>query len=611
MAQITIYKIDGQPRTPFKQAKDLNIQAVFGSENNADLSLESVTFSNNNSYLDRDYLYTKWLANPLEGIGVSIAVGDNINGTPYSFNFDFFTDWRDLVLNADNELNVSLRNSGSIRTLEDRAASITFALLELDNFLLNADYSNIPYIVENRKTLLEQIQILVQTWNVLKMIFDEIHKIINIASDLTTLGAAQATINLALTIANLIAIVSRLVQLMKDVQEAFFPPILYHRGVKPKTFIEKGVQYLGYDSVEWGTGLDKISKFYWCPSKNDEIGIPANVGGGSGKLKPNDYGYNLQEALNYFTEFWNWRIAVINNVVHLRPKDDPFWVQLASAQAPNVLVEDSVIYSNGTKRPNYNEFYSNTILQYTTDDSDLHTLRDLADENDPLSANNIISGVLVTANTTIDQKKVLNGQGKLMTIPHALCVRKDVIDELLDLFINAGALTGSIKDLIKAEFDQVASTIGQAFPQLEKFITTVGGRSGAMVVENHFFSTPKAVFLEDVDTGDGIVPRIPVNYNNQISAWALMEYHKYDSFVPGIRNANDPNDTNAKFIYEGVELHMNVKKFTDLINNPYFSTSGGKIGKYTSVDWNVYNDRATVTYWIYEPWMQNVTETTI
>lgn len=611
MGQLSTYKLEGQPRTPFREAKNIRIQAVFGAENTADLSLDEVTFTNNNDHLDRDFLYSKFLSNPLEGVTCSVGITDNITGTPYAFDFDFFTDWKTLQLKAVNELSVGLRNLNSIRGFDERSKSITWALLEYKNVIQQGDYSPLPYIVENRKTFLEKVQLLVQSWTITKTIFDEIHKFINIASDLTTLGVVQATLNLTLTIANLIALVQKLVQLLKDIREAFFPPVRYHSGNKPMMFIQKGAEYLGYDAVDFGTGLAKLENTYWCPSKNDEEGDLNSTNTGSGAMKPADYGYTLFETVNYFEEFWNWKKAIIDNVLHLRPKDDPFWVQIATSPPPDVLVEDSEIYSNGIKRPNLDEFVSNTILQYSTDDSDLHTLRDLADPSDPNSAEKIISGVIVEPDSVTDQRRVINGQGKAVDIPHALCVRKDTLDDLFDLFLTVGGLSNSIKDEVKAQFDTVASIIGQSFPQLESFITSFGGRDGCMVIENDYFSTPKVLYAVPTDVGLGQPLRIPTDFADQIGAKALMEYHKYDSFVPGVRNPSNPNDTNSKFLFEGVDIQMNVKKFTLLLNNPYFSVSGGLVGKYTSIDWDVENDRATIEYWIQDPWMQNVTETTI
>lgn len=615
--QISTYKIEGQARMPFREAKDLKIQALFGTENVPDLSISEATFFNSQFSNDRDFILDKWQNNPNEGIDVDVEVSDSALNLNY--NFKFFTDWKGLRFNADNELVVDLRNSNSVVSFDKRAAGVTFALLEDKGFLNLQDYQNIPYIIENRKTILEKIQLLVQVYNIFKTAADEVFKFINIAADITSAGVVQATLNLSLTIANFILLIQRLVQLMKDIAEAFFPPVLYHSGIKPKTFIEKGAEYLQFDAVEFGNHVPEgatkgfgelMERIVWCPSKQDEHGIPVNVVNPiSGALKPGDYGYHLAQAIEYFTEYLNCKKGIINNVLHIRPKSDPFWKQLNGAPVPDVLVETSPIHANGVKRPNYEEYYSNTLLRWAVDDSDYWSNVDLADENDPATSQKIISGVIVEPDQVTNQRRVIAEQGLFYEIPHALCTRKDVVDDLLDVFDSLFSEASAIKDVVQDGFDQVSSYLAQAFPATEPFINTIGGRSGTMKIENHFFSTPKTVFLEDINTGFEVAPRIPTDYAEHIGAKALIQhYHYYNSFVPGIRNPNDLNDTNAKFIFEEVKIRMNLEKFAQILEKPYFTTQNGKEGKYHSIEWDIENDSAVATWWIQEPWMQNVSQ---
>ena len=620
--QLSTYKLEGQQRQPFKDSKSVELEAIFGLNNIPDLTLEGATFTNNNVSNDRDFIYDKWQDTPLEGINVNVEISDDIDGTQFNYDFDFFTDWNGLELPADNELSVTLRKLDSVVSFDRRAQGVTFASLEAANALGLTDYSNIPYIVENRKTILERIQLLVQAFTQIKLAADEVFKIINIAADITSAGVVQAILNLTTTITSLILQISQLVNLLQEIALNFFPPVLYHSGIKPAVFLQKGVQHLGYDDVEFGSHIpaganvsfgEIMQKLHWCPSKNDEQGIPVNtINPVSGALKPADYGYNLSQAFNYFVDYYNCKIGIQDNVVHLRPKSDPFWLQTGGAPVPDVLVESSVLNSNGRIRPNYDEFFSFTVEQYATDDSDYHTLRDLSDENDTGSSQRIISGYTVCANSITNQKRAINEQGIYIDIPHTLCVRKDVIDDLLDTFIQVGALSNQIQQQIKKQFLALASTLTEQFPQLDAFVSTIGGRSGAMRVENHFFSTCKDVYLEDTDTGIEIAPRIPANYADIIGANALIEHYQYyNSFVPGIRNPSNPDDTNAKLIYEEVKIHMNIEKFTQILNNPYFNVISGEEGKYHSVKWNVEGDFAIATWWIQNAWMQNVTQNLI
>ena len=618
MGQTSTFTIDGGAAKPFREHEEIEIEAIFGIENSASLSLGEV------SYVDSDggggsnmntLLKQKWIDNPFEGPEIGIQLQDGAD----SFSFDFFPEWNNLVFQSAVELKVSLTNINGLSSFDDRSKVVTFALLEAENLLNAGDYQNIPYLVENRKTLLEKIQLLAQGWSILKAIGDEVFKIINIAADISTLGALQAVINLAVTIASLVLLIQQLVNLLGQIQEAFFPITLYHRGIKPKVFIEKGAEYMELDGVDFG-GVSIGSFGYimerlsFCPSKNDEIGFPVNIPTNvSGALKPNNKGYNLFDMLDLLNDKFRIRKAIINNILHIKPESDPFWIQNPSFVMTNVLIEKALEVDNGTFHPNYEDFFNSTILQYATDDSDLWTLQDLADETDPTSAQKIISGVLVKPTSAIDQKRAVTQKGKSYNIPYSLCVRKDVLDELLDTFLGTSAGLDLLKEKVTERFAEFTDLLGQALPGLADFVASFGGRTGAMKVENHFFSVPKVTFLEDTNIGFGtIAPRIPANFADFVGAGALMaNFHNWDSFVPGVRNPSDPSDTKARFVYTEVEIPFNLKSMVQVLNNPYFSIQGGGNGKFTRVKWKQNGDTAIVDFWRSENWAVNIEQSVI
>ena len=212
-----------------------------------------------------------------------------------------------------------------------------------------------------------------------------------------------------------------------------------------------------------------------------------------------------------------------------------------------------------------------------------------------------------------DQKRVISQQGKIYNLPQTLCVRKDVVEDLLDLFIGTASELDGLKAAITDVFDQFAATIGATVPGLQDFILSVGGRTGAMKVENHFFSTMKCVFLTESNLGFGITgPRIPANFADFVGAKTLMtKFHNWDSFVPGVRDPSDPNDTKARFIFEEIEMSFNIKSLSLVLSNPYFSILGGGVGKFTRVKWRYNKDKAIVDFWVPENWAINIEQSTI
>ena len=610
MATITKYLINGQPTEPFREAVDVTVNAEFGTQPQASINIDSISLVDSAGALNSTIIRDAWGTKPTEGIPFSIEISDDT----VSFDFDFYTDYNKMVFLSEVETQIGLIKDKGIAQLLERAAGITQQLLHIKALLTLPDYSTVPYIVENRKTLLEKINILFQTYITFRAITNEIFKLLNIAADITTAGAIQAVVNLTTTIAAIGALVSQLINLFKQIQEAFFPPVRYHAALKPKVFIEKAVvNYMGYDSVDFGTLTDLMDGWTITGSKNDEKGFPQYIllavasnqlNDRSGMFKPSDNGYFLIDMIDLIKKQFNCDDAVIDNVYHLRPKNDPFWVSQSGYQLPSVKVEQ-IFANNGTIRPNYEDVWTSTILQYATDDSDLWTLEDLSDESDPNSTGKIITVVTVDPLVVTDQRKVILKGAKEVNTPHCLAVRKDSVDDLLDLFLGASEGIEVFKKIISATLTDLA--LGSGNPVMADLILSFGNRTGAMKVENDYFSIPKQCMIV---TNSGGLPTIPANFVDSLGTTALYNnYHSWDSFIPGKRNPNDNNQTAGKDLYEDVRIPFGLQDFSTILNNSYFTTLNGEVGKFTKVEWNVRGDFAVVNYWIYNAWLTNIEET--
>ena len=55
----------------------------------------------------------------------------------------------------------------------------------------------------------------------------------------------------------------------------------------------------------------------------------------------------------------------------------------------------------------------------------------------------------VTPIVVNDERKVLLQGSKNINIPYALCVRKDVLDDLLDIFIGTASALDTLKQIIR------------------------------------------------------------------------------------------------------------------------------------------------------------------
>ena len=520
-------------------------------------------------------------------------------------------DYRTIKFLADNELSVGMIKDSSLNQFNDRAEGITMRLLEYKNILTELDRQPFPYVVENRKTLLEKIQILYQTFQVIRSIIIEVRNIITVAAEASTvIGAPFAGLNIALSVVAIGELFIQLIELFKQIRESFFPAIRYHSAIKPRVFIEKAViDYMGYDGVEFGTHGNWpqiIEQLTWCGSKNqDKGGTDAFPLPNSGILNPSNVGYDLMSCKELLKKKFKLREAVIDSVYHLRPEQDPFWISKGGYVMPNVLVE-ATLAGNGTFRPNYEDVYSNTIVQYQTDDSDLHTLDDLIDSEDLTSTGKIISVTTVNPINVNNQRKVLLNQGKTVDIPYALAVRKDLLDDLLDLFFESSETLNQLRAQIQGYLNQFAGVIGVVNPVMAELVVNLGNRTGACKVENHFFSIPKVALLK---TNLLNRPVIPENFSEIIGAKALYNNHlNYDSFIPGNRNPDNLNETAGKYVYEDVTIPFGLEDFLTVLNNAYFTTENGETGKFISLDWTIDKDTAVCSYWIYNSWLTNIEE---
>lgn len=431
MSTITKYLLNGMETQPFREASKVTISAVFDSEVQPSIGIDAVAFVDTDKAKNAQTVKALWEDRPTEGAPFALEISNPTN----NFNFSFYLDYTKMKFLSDVELEVGLIKESSLDQFDFRAQGITQRLMEVKGLINIDNYQNCPYRVENRKTNLEKIQLLANGFQLLKALSDEVFKIINIAADITTLGVAQAIINLATTIAALVAQVIALKNLLEQIRESFFPPILYHKGIKPKTFLSVAVGYMGYSGIEFGTLTEIMDRETWLGSKNNQQGISDNVTTDvSGILNPSNMGYNLFDAIELLTMKYRLRRAIIDNVVHLRPEKDPFWLQNSGYVMPNVLIEQAFV-NNGTIRPNYEDLRSFTSIEYATDDSDLHTLDDLVNELDPNTTGKIISVTTVEPLVVDDQRKVLLTGGKSINIPYALCVRKSEEDSLFEIFL--------------------------------------------------------------------------------------------------------------------------------------------------------------------------------
>jgi len=599
MATVSNFKINGITNLPPLEWQGLEVKATFDNDSvQANINFGSLNFIDEANEVIKEWFFNN--VGATEGIPLEISINDGSNN---HVPFTGYLDWDTYRIKSSNQSEMGLVKIDSLNGVSERSKGITMRLLEDKGVMPTNLGVNIPYIVENRKTLLEKLQLVGVAYITVKTAIDEVFKLVNITADLTTAGAVQSVINLATTLLSIVILINQLIEQLKAIQEALFPLVRYHRGIKLKTFLEKGAEYMGYtlDTGTFGAILDNV---VLCPHKTDEEGavvgfIPTfnTVVGNSlsGILKPNDFGYVLSDAFELCNRMFYTKIAVQGSVITLKPFNDPSWTLSPSFIMPSVKIEDTPFYSNGVQSYNIDELVSRTLISYQFDDSDYWTISNV---------NNSISETIVTPITVNNNKNVTVRGIEDIQIPYSLCVRKNALDDLYNSFVDLVNLNDEQAQAIRNTFDEFSVLLEQSLGDTLNYALPITLREGAMKIENHFFSTPKIVWL---DNG-----KIPSNFTDFIGANVLYNnYHSYKSFVKGVKNPDNLNDTNQKRVYTDVRIPFGSTSFNQIINNSFFTDVNGNLGKFTDVNWNVNGDFAIVSYYIFDNYTNNLTETTL
>jgi len=595
-----------------RQRRKLKVTSTFDNDSvQANITFSTLNFVGEAKKAIDDWMDPEGNNKATEGMPCKIVISNN-DDTSLDISEEYYLNLRDHKELSDVECEVTLNKDNGLNSLDERAKDITMQLLKVKGVLNDTDWVRMPYVVENRKRLLEFVQMQMQLFIISKSIKDEVFKLQNIVSDIasglwftTVFAGIQAIVNLVTTLINLVILTVRLVKLLKDMQEAIFPMVRYHNSINLKNWVTKALDYLDYEfstSTEFSNDLDFVTMF---GSKDDQVGTLAAtvelgdiigfIDGeipGDGILSPNDFGYDLNETFELMNRIFFTKIAVIDGTVHIRPFNDPFWVTSAGYIFPNVKIETSITNATGTKRRNYEDMVNRHTVEWAKDDTDLHTLT---------NADSRIAEYIYSPISVDEQKRVLFAPRDKVQIEWALGLRKQPSDKLFGFFEKLSELYDTLQDTMQDLYDTFPELGESALPDFIEFIGSVFVRSGAVVVENHFFKVPKMVWL-DPETG-----RIPEDFVDHLGADALFtKYHSYKGFVKGVKNPAKPNETNQKIVYEKVRIPFGPNDHEQTSTNSYFTFEDGDIGKFTNIEWEPEGDFAIVDFYIFKNWNDNL-----
>lgn len=575
------YILNGQQFNAPIDWQDVQIQASYEGDNvQPSLTVDSFRFP-----LEAREIINKWIEDGKNnGVGIFEGMPFDLsiyNNTSIQHNFksfiDFTNGYKDFL--EDGKVDVSIIKDNGVDNFFDQLGGISFGYLEEIGVFTDANYTQVSYVNEKKFNLIEILMASVVLFLMIQELAQAIEKLADniaqitglslfVGTGSTALGVVVMTVLKAILVAVYVAILlAAVIELGKTMLEILVPKERKHKTLNLKSALSGVCGHLGYD---FSTGIDEMDTVYYLPSnpnldektaggfislvKGTPSGVPTNT----------DYGYICEDMFQLCKDLFNAKVSIIGNTVHLRSKNDPFWIQQSTWSLPSVL--------NLTKEYNTEELVGNRILTFQ------------ADLNDEWTIDNYLGTAyeIRTEPKTIIRKNAVLLKGlDEVKFNTALGTRKDELNGL-EKFLEKVA--GAIDDTV--DFFGGSS-------DLSSQITT---RIGVMKQTQNWHSIPKLLYIKD--------GKLPENHRELWNSKLLYDkYHNYNSFV-----LNDFGYQKA--YHKGVEIPFGFSDYNQLTNNSYFKYKGvdAKMIKFV---WTMGSDKAVIDFWVKETYTKNLKETYI
>lgn len=298
------------------------------------------------------------------------------------------------------------------------------------------------------------------------------------------------------------------------------------------------------------TNYDEQDKFgFVSKAKGTDKGIPS-VG---------DYGYSCADFFELVKKMFNGKFAVIDNRLLFYNEDDAFWKRNSNYILPDIQLIPTTY--------NTNELKANRLYSFETDVTDEYTISNFKGTN---------YEVITVPITDIPKKyNVISGL-ELVNFGVALGVRKNEKSGL-DIFL----------EQLASYIDKCTSVLGTNSKYLQKIKTTVG----VLVVGDNNWSKPKLLRVNGSR----------LSQFNLTAKYIYSTYYRNKSFVLN-------NYSGQKKIYKEIKIPFGLSDFVKLIENSYFRTKNGDVGKFTEIRWKIDGDFAIVSFWIQKKYTNNLKE---
>ena len=597
MAQRHLFGPDYIEKTPPLEWPDLQLESTI-NDDTTEANINTLSFSFVGTAAE--YLF-EW-----------IAANGVFNGCPYRVEvyegnttelaFDGFIVLSEAQINSKQDPKIIIcpvRELNNTPSVLDKVSILTQGLLKQQGYILQSDYKDVPLAFVSKKGAKDRIYALSNlAFQVVTFYTNAVQNFLSAISDILGLSVAIGLVELASLFLNLILEINQLIDLIENSRDLLLNSQSWYKAISLKTLIVRAFEKEGY-TVEFGIIDPIISKVYIKSSEDGFGGWPSPGLNFFNAIKRQDFGYLTSECLELAKLLFNTRINIVNGVVHLKTKSDPYWTDSAVFQPEDVLIESTKQYTNGFYRNKTEEVFATFRFAYQYDPSDAWTLTENTGDSFEIHRE-LINELNPKMNTLKGLKDI--------EIPFSMGLRYDFDDTLTQLAEEINFLSNeslqSFKDQIQVFATFIDSAAGAdqdvadvlSLSPLNFFFSI---NSGALKVEDDTFGIPK-LFYADLNTVN--VLDIPANYKDFIGGEAIYNnYYKPES-PADVNNFGGQNKA-----VEELRIPFGLAPYQLTKENPYFLL-GSNSAKFEHISWIEDGHQADVDIEINEPFDTNITE---
>ena len=507
-----------------------------------------------------------------EGEPYRIEIGELGN----SFGFDGYLDFASGVDFIDEcEVECQLKREQGTDWINEVADGFSYRYLESIGVITKSDFFGVPYVINYIPDGVQLLLLAISTFQVTRETIDAVKAVANQVADVIDAATLvigvppgvdigniiQAVLSLIAQVAYTALLIVALVKLIEQIIEELMPPKRYHLGMPIRLLFQRACDHLNLnlsssllDSLDTGS-----NKWVIIPSKGHRGGEKPTGADSSwretGVPSQQDPIDTFGGVIRTFKRLFNADFQIQDGTFIFERKD--YFEKTSGYVIPDTFTNQDGLYDvNGF---NSDEIKANYNINWAFDQQDLNTLDN--------QVGRIFQATLSPKVTNNAKLTNLTGLEEV-AIPICLAVRKDSLTAVEEV----------VKALASA-LDALAGQLGN--PQ--SLSGKINSRIGAMHTSSHFSSIPKMVVMSG--------SQLQKDQRSIMAASKLWDdYHYINSFKP----INGKH--NQYWIYREQKIPFCFEDFITILDNNQVETASGEIAEIESLEWDIWDNFATINY---------------